>query len=324
VVKRKGPNEGNLKLVWDPAGRDKRLASTTQDFRVGRYTMAGELLADRQVSEDVRDYRYLILAQIAASNGVDTAWLTEEPESPEAALLRLRANVIRALQAHRTQHPKAYGLVDLAKTQCLEAAERFPQDPLPWVAMLHLAPASPNNVPGPPELSIDGPWQIMGELWRRDPWNREAHHRLLAAVGPKSGGSVSAVSGIAHWIASQAPSGSALLGLQLVAFIEAFRQQLERNNLNKVLLTYRNWSTAYAEQETERCYTHWFLPNSGNSVLLPDLHHLAHALWAGSQWRPAARVFEAIGPYALTSPWSLHGNPEQVIVAARERCISEL
>jgi len=73
VVKRKGPNEGNLKLVWDPAGRDKRLATTTQDLRVGRYTMAGELLADRQVPEDVRDYRYLILAQIAASNGVDTA-----------------------------------------------------------------------------------------------------------------------------------------------------------------------------------------------------------------------------------------------------------
>ena len=324
VVKRRGPNEASPKLVWDPAGRDKRLATTTQDLRVGRYTMAGELLADRRVPEDVRDYRYLILAQIAASNGVDTAWLAEEPDSPEAALLRLRANVIRALQAHRARHPKAYGLVELAKAQCLDAAERFPEDPLPWVAMLHLAPAAPDNVPGPPELSIDGPWQIMGELWRRDPWNHEAHHRLLTAVGPKSGGSVSAVSGVAHWIASQAPSGSVLLGLQLVAFIETFRQQLERNNLNKVLLTYRNWSTAYAEQETERCYTHWFLPNGGNGALLPDLHHLAHALWAGSQWQPAARVFEAIGPYALTMPWSLHGNPEQVIVAARERCISEL
>ncbi|WP_194926430.1 hypothetical protein [Catenulispora pinisilvae] len=308
--------------MWDPAGRDQWLAATTQELRMGRYSLAGELLADRQAHEDVRDYRYLILAQIAASNGVDTAWLAEVPDSTEALLLRLRTNVIRALQAHRAQHPKAEGLVELAKAQCMEAAERFPEDPLPWIALLQLAPAAPDNIPGPPELAIAGPWRTMGQLWRRDPWNREAHHRLLTAVGPKSGGSVSAVSGVAHWIVSQAPTGSALLVLQLVAFIEAFRHQLEQNNLNKILLTYRNWSTAYAEQETERCYTQWFAANGGTGALLPDLHHLAHALWAGSQWQPASQVFDAIGPYALTTPWSLHGNPEQVLLMARERCMS--
>jgi serine/threonine protein kinase len=90
VAKRKGRVGGHSKLVWDPAGQDRRLASTTQELRVGRYTLAGELLADRQVPEDVRDYRYLVLAQIAASNGVDTAWLAEQPDSPEGALLRLR------------------------------------------------------------------------------------------------------------------------------------------------------------------------------------------------------------------------------------------
>lgn len=323
MVKRKASGESYLKWVWDPVGWDRRLATTTQELRVGRYTLAGELLADRRVPEDVRDYRYLILAQIAASNGVDTAWLAQEPGSPEAALLRVRVNVIRALQAHRAQHPKADALIESAKAQCLETAERFPEDPLPWIALLHLAPAAPDNVPGPPELAVHGPWRTMGQLWQRDPWNREAHHRLLAAVGPKSGGSVSAVSGVAHWIANQAPDGSALLVLQLVAFIEVFRQQLERKELNKVLLTYRNWSTAYAEQETERCYKQWFLPNGGDGALLPDLHHLAHALWAGSQWQPGARVFDVIGPYALTTPWSLHGNPEQVLIMARERCMTE-
>jgi len=322
VVKRKGPHEGRPKLVWDPAGGDGRLATTTQELRTGRYALAGELLADRSDGEDVRDYRYLILAQIAASNGVDTAWLAEEPDSPEAALLRVRANVIRALQAHRLQHPKAAGLVELARAQCLQAAERFPTDPLPWVALLHLAPAAPENVSGPRELRVDGPWRTMNQLWRRDPWNREAHHRLLAAVGPKSGGSAAAVSSVALWIASQAPAGSALSVLQLVAFIETFRQQLERENPNKILLTYRNWSTSYAQLETERCYTQWFAPTGGRGALLPDLHLLAHALWAGSQWQPGSKVFDAIGPYALTTPWALHGNPEQVLVAARERCMS--
>lgn len=324
MVKRKGPNEGHTKLVWDPSGRDRRLATTCQELRTGRFTLAEELLSDRRASEDTRDYRYLILAQIAASNGVDTAWLAEHPNSPEATLLRVRASVIRALQAHREQHPKTSDLVDLARAQCLEAAERFPEDPLPWVALLHLAPASPENIPGPPELAIDGPWRLMGQLWRRDPWNREAHHRLLAAVGPKSGGSVASVSGVAHWIVSQSPPGSALFVLQLVAFTEAFRQQTERSDLSKVLLSYRNWSTAYAEQEMERCYTQWFVPNNGAGALLPDLHYLAHALWAGSQWQPAGKVFEAIGPYALTTPWSLHGDAVHVLTGARDRCLAEL
>jgi hypothetical protein len=323
VVKRKGLGDSPPKLVWDPAGRDRRLATTTQELRTGRYALAGELLADRQAGEDVRDYRYLILAQIAASNGVDSAWLTEQPGSTEAALLRVRTSVIRALQAHRARHPKAEGLIELARAQCLEAAERFPDDPLPWVALLHLAPAAPENVPGPPELAINGPWRTMNQLWRRDPWNREAHHRLLTAVGPKSGGTVSAVSGVAYWITSQAPSGSALCVLQLVAFTEAFRQQMERRDLSKALLTYRNWSTAYAEQETERCYEQWFVRTGGTGALLPDLHYLAHALWAGSRWPAAGEVFDVIGPYALTTPWSLHGNPEQVLVTAREHCVSE-
>jgi hypothetical protein len=324
VVKRKGTNEGHTKLVWDPSGRDRRLATTCQELRTGRFTLAEELLSDRRASEDTRDYRYLILAQIAASNGVDTAWLAEHPGSPEATLLRVRASVIRALQAHREQHPKTADLVELARAQCHEAAERFPEDPLPWVSLLHLAPASPENIPGPPELAIDGPWRLMGQLWRRDPWNREAHHRLLAAVGPKSGGSVAAVSGVAHWIVSQSPPGSALFVLQLVAFTEAFRQQTERSDLSKVLLSYRNWSTAYAEQEMERCYTQWFVPNNGSGALLPDLHYLAHALWAGSQWQPAGKVFEAIGPYALTTPWSLHGDAVHVLTGARDRCLAEL
>jgi hypothetical protein len=323
AVKRKGWAGSHPKLVWDPAGQDRRLASTSQELRVGRYTLAGELLADRQVPEDMRDYRYLVLAQIAASNGVDTAWLAEQPDSPEGALLRLRADVIRALRAHRANHPRADELIGLAEAQCAATAERFPQDPLPWIARLHLAPAAPVNVPGPPGLRIDGPWQTMGELWQRDPWNREAHHRLLTAVGPKSGGSVSSVSAVAHWIAGQAPAGSALLVLRLVALIEAFRQQLERSNLNKILLKYRNWSTAYAEQETERCYTQWFAPTGGSGALLPDLHYLAHALWAGLQWPSAIHVFDAIGPYALTTPWSLHGNPEQAFIRARQQCMSE-
>ncbi|NUR58181.1 MAG: hypothetical protein HOV87_05725 [Catenulispora sp.] len=323
MVKRKGGGLGRPKLVWDPAGGDRRLATTTEELRTGRYALAGELLADRDAGEDVRDYRYLILAQVAVTNGVDTAWLAEEPGSPEALLLRVRANVIRALQAHRARHPKAGDLVELATAQCLQAAERFPADPLPWVALLQLAPAAQDYEPGPRELPVAGPWRTMSQVWQRDPWNREAHHRLLAAVGPKGGGQASAVSAVALWITSRAPAESALSVLQLVAFVEVFRQQLEHKNPNRVLLAYRNWSTAYAEQETERCYTRWFAPAGGAGALLPDLHVLAHALWAGSQRQAASRVFEAIGPYALTTPWSLHGNPEQVLLAARESCMSE-
>jgi hypothetical protein len=322
VVRRSGPAAEPVRPVWDPAGPDRRLAAACEELRAGRTSLAAEVLADRRDGQDARSHRFLVLAQVAAGNGAAEIWAAEQPGSAEAALLLIRAAVIRALQADRERHPKAGAMIARARSECWDAARRMPADPLPWVALLQLAAIAPENVAGPAELGIPGPWGLMEQLWHRDMWNREAHHRLLAAVGPRAGGSVAAMSSVARWIADQAPPGSPLCLLQLSAFVEAFRQQAE-TGVSLILLTDRHWSTAYAQVATERCYHGWFATTPPNGRLLSDLHLLAHALWAATRRKLAADVFTAIGPYALTTPWSLHGDPAEVFLRARERCLTE-
>ena len=120
MVRRRGPVVDPVRLVWDPAGPDRRLATASQELRAGRVSLAAELLADRRDGEDFRCHRFLILAQIAAGNGAAEVWAREQPGSPEAGLLQARASVIRALQAHREQHPKTGTLVARARAVCLE------------------------------------------------------------------------------------------------------------------------------------------------------------------------------------------------------------
>ena len=326
MVKRgKGPEFEPVRLVWDPAGPDRRLAAAGQELKAGRVSLAAEVLADRRDGEDRRCQRFLILAQVAAGNGAADVWAQEQPGSPEAGLLQARAAVIRALQAHRERHPKTATLVAHARAVCLDTARRFADDPVPWVALLQLSAIAPENVFGPSELGVSGPWNLMDQLWHRDPWNREGHHRLLAAVGPRAtGGSIASVSSVARWIAEQAPAGSALCALQLVAFVEAFRQLADAGDISRVLLTDRHWSTSYAQVVIERCYTQWFAVSTDPSrIVSSDLHLLAHALWVGTRRKWAAEVFHTIGPYALTTPWSLHGDPAEVFTRARERCLTE-
>lgn len=312
-----------VRLVWDPAGPDRRLAAAGQELQAGRVALAAEVLADRRDGEDVRSHRFLVLAQVAARIGAAEIWAAEQPGSLEASLLQARAAVIRALQAHRERHSKAAALVARAQADCWNAAQRFPEDPVPWVALLQLAAVAPDDVAGPPDLDVPGPWNLMEQLWHRDAWNREGHHRLLAAVGPRSGGSVAAMSSTARWITDQAPPESALCLLQLTALVEGFRQQTETTDISRILLTDRHWSTSYAQVAIERCHHQWFAAARPADVVLPDLHLMAHALWAATRRKLAAEVFAAIGPFALTTPWSLHGDPAEVFTRARERCLSE-
>jgi hypothetical protein len=148
---------------------------------------------------------------------------------------------------------------------------------------------------------------------------------MLSALGPRVGGTLTAVSDVARWIAARASVGSPLHVLPLLPYVEEFRQQMENESRSRPFLVDRQWSTPHAQLETERCYERWFAsPARKSRTILPDLHLLAHALWAGGMYRPAAEVFAAIGPYALTTPWSLHGDPARTFNRARERCLSDL
>jgi hypothetical protein len=308
-----GSSAPSERLVWSPAGPDRDLATACQDLAAGRFQPAKDLLGATRRQWDLRCYRMLLLAQAAATSSAVERWRSEEPDSLDAAVLQARTAVIRAIRSQRTRHRSAPALVELAEQSCLAAAEYAPADPAPWVALLQLYADVPSQT---------APRRLLEEVRRRDPWNREGFHRMLAAMGPAVGGSMADVFDLARWVLSTAPAGSPLHVLPLVAYVEGFRHDSGDDPRARLINGDRQWATIHARLDIERAYSSWFAsPARAGPTLLPDLHLMAHALWKAGHFAEAKLVFAEIGRYALTMPWSLHGQAAEVFSRARERCM---
>ena len=316
------------RLVWDPAGQDRQLASACQQVRAGQFAAARDLLADTGADWDRRCRRMLLLAQLAATSGAAHHWVTEEPKNPDAHVLLARTLVIQAAPAMAAQKAEVERLVERTREACREAAGRYPADPVPWVASLQLDTLSPlrqRSYCGITSLEdVAGPWILMGQLSHRDRWNREGLHRLAAAVGPRGGGSVAAMFRTVRWIADTAPAGSSLHVVPLLAHLAAVKEKAGSHRWAARLAADRQLGSPLAQADAVRAYEGGFAhPRRTGEPELADLHLLAHALWASGipELRVLApTVFEAIGPYALTTPWSLHGPAEDVFTRARQVC----
>ncbi|HEY0420365.1 MAG TPA: hypothetical protein VGC80_12680, partial [Acetobacteraceae bacterium] len=261
-----------------------------------------------------------LMAAPAAASGAAERWLAERPDERDAWALHARVAVYRAVRANRRQHPDSPVLVEMARRACIEAARNW-RDPVPWVTLLQLA-GIPQRPGRHSAEAADDPYVLMEQLSRRHRFNREGYHRLLAAVGPEAGGSMIAVIDAARVAVSQAPAGSPLHLLPLLAHLKSYQRNAGSSYRDQVLFADREWSTAQARHEIAAAYTNWFAaPQREPDVLLPDLHLLAHALWKASMFDEAAEVFTEIGPWAYPVPWSAHGDAATYLQRARDRCL---
>jgi hypothetical protein len=138
-----------------------------------------------------------------------------------------------------------------------------------------------------------GPWELMLEVWARDPQNREAHHRMLECLSPRFGGSVCAMTEFAAMVATAVPDDHALQLLPLAARVEQFRATGEAKWLdNRVCVD---------------AYFHWFAPlhRIGGPLPVADCSLLAHALYMAGERAYAGAVVAAMSPYASAYPWSI-------------------
>ncbi|MDX6758740.1 hypothetical protein SIN09_04580 [Streptomyces sp. F8] len=277
-----------------------------------------------------------MLAVAAAHSDVIGVWLAEEPDGYDAQLMRARVTVERALRAHHQRHASAVVLEEAARRAALMAARRMPQDPVPWVCMLALAQIDERQVRREHrEVSAEpmlpnGPWGLLHGVNQRDPYNREAFHRvsqfLLARSAPPAA-SLAAMFDFGRWVASWAPAGSPLLLLPLYALVEQCRQQSAWRRSDPL------WRRQWAEEPTVtyalKAFHHWFRQVEAPLRSVTDLHHLAYALWAGHRFVEAAEVFTAVGAYASREPWasvqSSSNHPdggEALLLRARRQSLS--
>ncbi|WP_405933663.1 hypothetical protein [Streptomyces sp. NBC_00827] len=277
-------------------------------MQLDRWRSAKELLLATGPDWALRTSRSQVLAAGAAGNHAIESWCAEEPKDRDALVMWARVLTQRVIHAHRVG-ASAKGLVmafNTANAACKAAAERWPADPVPGVCSLALAqtdtdetsPRSRLNWEWPRDAMLPpGPWQLLDWVHRRDPYNREAYHRMLGVFHARGRGGLD----FAQWVASFAPDGSPLKALPLYAYVESYRRQLEQGP-SVGAIAY--WTTEVTAHYAQRTLYDWFRESKPSERSLLDLNYLAYVLTVTGVGN-AGEVFEAIGPYVTNAPWAL-------------------
>ncbi|MDH6138483.1 hypothetical protein P3T35_000460 [Kitasatospora sp. GP30] len=326
---RAGEAAGTARVVFHPAGLDEELRTVVEEVQAGRWMAMRDLLARSGPTSGLRTARTQVLAAVAAGSDVVETWCGEEPQSPDALVMRARVAVERALRASRQHGAWAGVLAAEAREVCWSAVRVSPADPVPWVCLIALAQldqrlAVREHQAGAPYGSFlpPGPWGLLHEAYQRDPVGREAHVRMLQfwLSRPRP---MELVWNFTSWVEGWAPVGSPLHVLPLLAGVEKYRLLQAAGPLRtEDKGQWRLENTVV--KRTARAWSYWFEAEPLEPRSANDLNVLAHALWAGARRAEAARVFEAIGPYASRMPWayvaSEPGRAEQEFVQARSQC----
>ncbi|MFD7661172.1 hypothetical protein [Streptomyces sp. NPDC059788] len=322
---------------FHPAGRDTDLYRAVQDIQASYWMQMRQVLAQTG-NWPQWTTRTQVLGVVAAETNVVELWLEEEPESRDARVMYARVATERVLRAHRRRSAHDSGqardlekLADGARQACLRAGEGNSGDPVLYICRLALAEADtaercPEHRVAPPRpehLLPPGPWGLLGEAHRRDPFNREAWHRMSQALQARPGpaGRRAVAMDFARWTVSFAPADSPLLMLPVYARVQEHRERRDRGEAVLNLL----WTREDITQAVAKAYTGWFkrCDPAGSSQL--DLNYLAYALLRGGFPHWAAEVFEAIDDFVTRDPWQYHApHPNQwreAFEEARDACL---
>jgi hypothetical protein len=305
-----------FKASFDPAYDDLDLVEARDEIVQGRWEPARDLLDDTRREYDRRAHRVRVLAEAVGTSPWIERWQALDPHNRDAAVLRAQVEVVRAAKAHNQAAAAGVNrLVKAAEEQCRRAIALDPRDPTPWISLLTLA-----RVQG---ASRDEFWRRWQELRDRDEWSREGNHQTLIYLFAAWQGSHTEMYDFAYWLAGQAPNGSPLAMLPLVAHAEAYRvRAVEAKASGSQAGLDLHWTRPQVQADLTGILTRWYLvaePDHAQAKL--DLNYLAHALVYADRHAEAAKVFTSLGPYATKLPWIYTGDPESAFGYWRERLL---
>jgi hypothetical protein len=319
------------RVVFHPAGLDGELRAVVEEVEAGRWMAMRDLLAASYTSPGLRTARSQVLGAVAAGSTVVEEWRREEPTSVDAAIMVARVAVERALRASRQRPDRAGVLAGRARETCWSAVRTAPADPVPWVCLLALAQLDlagtvqehRASAPWGESFLPVGPWGLLHEAMLRDPVCREGHVRMLQFWLSRPVNQMSSTWNFVFYVEDQAPAGSPLLVLPLLAHAEHYRALHAVGRLETA--DSRQWQLSESiARRTERAWAYWFRQQQAEPVTAVDLNLLAHALWAGRRRDEASAVFDVIGPHASRIPWAYVAGaegPEQEFLVARTQCL---
>jgi hypothetical protein len=302
-----------LRVNMDPALGDIALAEARDALASGDWGPARDVMAKTRKGAagtgwDRRSHRVRVLAEAVANSSWVERWQVLEPVNPDAALLRAQVETVRALRGSLTGGGGYRDSAAEALDLCIHAAEMAPEDPTPWVIMLTLARAADRGLKG----GHDEFWRRWQEMRTRDAFNRDGHHEALMYLFGAWCGSHQEMYDFAYWLAGEAPEGSPLGILPLVAHAEVFRAATAGVAKQRQPSPYAHWSRDLVSADVDRVMHSW-LESAAQPHAQADLdrNYLLHAMvYSGRADTDETRaLFDAIGSHAMRVPWSYTGDP---------------
>jgi len=303
----------------DPIGDDVDLADALLAARRGEWQTAAALLA---ASGDV-DVRYDRLVVLAQESVHDSQWVEEwfaaRPSDPIVHTVRAELAVQRAWAARGAAYAEQtsdqqirafFTGLEQAQRLAERAVELAPHDPSPWATLVQMARGQ--------QVSQEDFEARVQELFARAPHHVQGSFAVLQTLCAKWMGSTEAMFGVARELAAEAPDGSAVCLLPVIAHVEQ-HLSLESDRGGPAAAA-RHMTAGATRTELRACVGRWMAGPDGSPQPGARMfgHNLAaYAFWLADDADGARPHLEAIGRTLGEFPWLYSGEPGEVLGVAR-------
>lgn len=270
-----------------------RLSKRNGGGKAADVTLVASLLEDSGEDWDRRGHRLSVLAEATADTGIAAAWLDREPGSADALLFHSWTGLARGLRDGRLED--AGQLV----SQCHQATERRPEDPLPWVVLLGVS-----RIERYGQNDVNAVWR---EATGRDRWHREAYLQMLAYLSPEEGGSSAAVLDFVDVVRTRIPANAPCAAVELTAAVRQYQGLLAQGGV-RAMTAGQLWEGGQIAAALEQAAALWAKPGFfQHAAAQADLNVLAYALCAAGRAVDAHPVFQALQGMVTPWPWDVDG-----------------
>jgi hypothetical protein len=315
--------EGELRrdeiIPVDAIGDDVDLADALAAARRGEW-QPGAALLGASGDADVRYDRLIVLAQesVHDSQWVEE-WFAARPSDPLVHTVRAELALQRAWAARGAAYADQTGeqqirafLTGLEQADRLagRAVELAPEDPSPWATLVQMARGQ--------QVSEEEFERRVQGLFHRAPHHVQGSFAVLQTLCEKWMGSADAMFGVARELAAEAPDGSAVCLLPVMAHVE-HHLQLEGDRGGPPAAA-RHMSSGATRTELRSCVARWLAGPDGTPLPGARMfgHNLAaYAFWLADDPDGARPHLEAIGRSLQEFPWVYSGEPGEVLGVAR-------
>ncbi|WP_328665456.1 hypothetical protein OG905_00720 [Streptomyces sp. NBC_00322] len=231
------------------------------------------------------------------------SWQQLHPDNSHALTLRSWAILLTARSTGRMTH------VEEALAMCRTAARVWPEDPIPWVAMLGCL-----RTLARPYRELEAVW---AEISDRSMWHRQAYLEILGYLSPEEQGSLRALRDLIDDLRTAMPPTAPAACLPVEAAVRQFHRERSIRGLQGAAAGIY-WSQPHINELLDQTAQHWLQRGSmHHASAIADFNLLAYALVQARRFKEAATALEGTSGLVTEWPWQNDGDPVKLYTRHR-------